>query len=434
MTTKSGLLQASPANEGVVEVHRRLEELRIAVSAMEPGLGLDEKLWNLSQAAERMVLENAGMADELLGVYEQLGIVFEVTSKLACVERESEVLDLFRDSLQKTFDKCAIGVMYPRDDGAWYGQGGKIESDPWMQRLLENVKESGQVVVETRPAEGALRSPVEVMVSPVFAGDLFVCAITLVRRGGLREFRASDMMLLESLARFCGDLIRNHRLVIELRAMSFSMVRALVNAIDQKDEYTSGHSLRVGYYATELGKRLSLPKADLQMLQWSALLHDVGKIGIRDSVLNKKGKLTAEEWTHIQEHPVRSHRVVKEVPQLADALDGVLYHHERMDGQGYPEKLAGENIPLQARIIQVADIFDALTSSRSYRGAFEWRAALEILQNGAGEVSDAELVTVFVEMMNDLLGEDEAAWDGLVQRAIQFNHLSSDDEEVTGNL
>ncbi|MCH8150181.1 MAG: HD-GYP domain-containing protein [Planctomycetes bacterium] len=434
MTTKSGLLQASPASEGVVEVHRRLEELRFAVSALDPGLGLDEKLWNLSQAAERMVTENAGMADELLGVYEQLGIVFEVTSKLSCAERESEVLDLFRDSLQKTFDRCAIGVMYTCDDGAWYGQGDTIDIDPWMQTLLENAKEGGRVVVETRPAEGALRSPVEVMVSPVFAGDLFVCAITLVRGGGLREFRASDMMLLESLAMFCGDLIRNHRLVIELRAMSVSMVRALVNAIDQKDEYTSGHSLRVGYYATELGKRLRLPKVDLQMLQWSALLHDVGKIGIRDSVLNKRGKLTAEEWAHIQEHPVRSHQVVKEVPQLADALDGVLYHHERMDGQGYPEKLAGEDIPLQARIIQVVDIFDALTSNRSYRGAFEWRGALKILQNDAGIVSDAELVTVFVEMMNDLLGEDEAAWDGLVQRAVQFNHLSSDDEEVTGNL
>ncbi|MCH8242262.1 MAG: HD domain-containing protein [Planctomycetes bacterium] len=434
MTTKSGLLQSSPASEGVVEVHQRLEELRAAITALEPGFGLDKKLWNLSHAAEQMVAENAGMAEELLGVYEQLGIVFEVTSKLAGVQRQSEVLELFADSLKKTFDKCAVGVMYPRDGGAWCPQGDTIDMSPWMQGLLEKTREGGQVVVETRPSDETPGLPVEAMVSPVFSGDLFVCAITLVRSYGLRAFRASDMMLLKSLAMFCGDLIRNHRLVLELRGMSIAMVRSLVNAIDQKDEYTAGHSLRVGYYATELGKRLGLAKEDLQMLQWSALLHDVGKIGIRDSVLKKKGKLTEEEWAHIQEHPVRSHRVVRGVPQLADALDGVLYHHERFDGQGYPAKLAGENIPLQARIVQIADIFDALTSNRSYRAAFDWRGALEILQDEAGKVSDPELVPVFVEMMNDILGEDETAWDSLIQRAIQFNHLSNDDEGLTGNL
>lgn len=434
MTTKSGLLQSSPASEGVVEVHRRLEELRAAITELDPGFGLDKKLWQLSNAAEKMVAENGGMAEELLGVYEQLGIVFEVTNKLADVQRQSEVLDLFADSLKRTFDKCAVGLMYRCDGGAWCPQGDRIDTGPWMQALLDNAREGGHVVVETRPSEEASGPAVEAMVSPVFSGDLFVCAITLVRGCGLRAFRASDMMLLKSLAMFCGDLIRNHRLVLELRGMSIAMVRSLVNAIDQKDEYTSGHSLRVGYYATELGKCLGLAKADLQMLQWSALLHDVGKIGIRDSVLKKKGKLTEEEWAHIQEHPVRSHRVVQEVPQLAGALDGVLHHHERFDGGGYPAKLAGEKIPLQARIVQVADIFDALTSNRSYRAAFDWRGALEILEGEAGRVSDPELVPVFVELMNDILGKDESAWDGLIQRAIQFNPLTSEDEGLTGKL
>lgn len=434
MTTKSGLLQSSTASEGVVEVHRQLEDLRAAISALDPSLGLDEKIWNLSNAAEQMVAENAGMAEELLCVYEQLGIVFEVTSKLAGVQRESEVLGLFAESLEKTFAECTVSVMCTRDGGAWCQQDGTGDADPWVQTLLEKAKKGGQVVVETRPRSETTRLPVEVMVSPVFAGDLFVSAITLVRGRGLREFRASDMMLLESLAMFCGDLIRNHRLVLELRGMSIAMVRSLVNAIDQKDEYTSGHSLRVGYYATELGKRSGLGEADLQMLQWSALLHDVGKIGIRDNVLKKKGKLTAEEWAHIQEHPVRSHRVVQEVPQLAGALDGVLYHHERFDAQGYPAKLTGAEIPLQARIVQIADIFDALTSNRSYRAAFDWRGALKILQGDAGKVSDPELVTVFVEMMNGILGEDEAAWDTLVQTAVQFNPLTSEDEGLTGNL
>lgn len=434
MTTRSGLLQSSPASGDDLPVHQALEELRAGITALEPGYGLDKKLWNLSQVVERMTAENTGMANELLCVYEQLGIVFEVTSKLAGVQRETDVLQLLADSLKQTFDPCAVGVVYSREGGEWVWQGDEIETDDWMQALVRKARDSGHVVVESRPSEGESHRIVEVMVGPVFAGDLFVCAITIVRGDRLRAFRASDMMLLESLGMFCGDLIRNHRLVHELRKMSISMVRSLVNAIDQKDAYTSGHSLRVGFFATALGRRAGLSEKALQMLQWSALLHDVGKIGIRDSVLTKTGKLTKEEWAHIQEHPVRSHQVVQEVPQLADALDGVLYHHERQDGQGYPARLASENIPLQARIIQVADIFDALTSNRSYRTAFDWRAALKILQREAGIVCDPELVPVFVEMMNDLLGEDEAAWERLVQLANQFTHLSNEDEESIGNL
>ncbi|MCH7993548.1 MAG: HD domain-containing protein [Planctomycetes bacterium] len=434
MTTRSGLLASSFASEDTLQIHQALEELRAGITALEPGYGLDKKLWNLSQSVERMASENAGMAEELLCVYEQLGIVFEVTSKLPGVRTETDVLHLLADSLKKTFARCAVGVMYSREGGEWVLQGDKIDTDDWMQALAQKARDSGHVVVESRPSDGESRRIVEVMVAPVFAGDLFVCAIALVRGYGPRAFRASDMMLLESLGMFCGDLIRNHRLVIELRGMSIAMVRALVNAIDQKDAYTSGHSLRVGFFSTALGRRIGLSEKPLQMLQWSALLHDVGKIGIRDSVLTKTGKLTKEEWVHIQEHPVRSHQVVQEVPQLADALDGVLYHHERHDGQGYPAKLAAEDIPLQARIIQVADIFDALTSNRSYRGAYDWRAALKILEREAGKVCDPELVPVFVEMMNDILGEDETAWERLVQRANQFTHLSKEDEGLIGTL
>lgn len=139
------------------------------------------------------------------------------------------------------------------------------------------------------------------------------------------------------------------------------------------------------------------------MLQWASLLHDVGKIGIRDNVLKKEGKLTPEEFGHIREHPVRSHKVVQEVPQLLQALDGILHHHERYDGSGYPSGLKGEQIPLQARIIQIADVFDALTSNRSYRKAFDWQRALEILQEEAGKTVDPRLQKTFDALIRETL-------------------------------
>lgn len=151
------------------------------------------------------------------------------------------------------------------------------------------------------------------------------------------------------------------------------------------------------------------------MLEWSALLHDVGKIGIRDDVLKKAGKLTEEEFNHIKEHPVRSFEVVSRVPQLRSALDGIRHHHERYDGKGYPDGLKGEGIPLQARIIQVADIFDALTSSRSYRKAFDWQKALNIIAEESGTVVDPHLGAIFTRMIRRKFENDPQAWEAMTR-------------------
>jgi HD-GYP domain-containing protein (c-di-GMP phosphodiesterase class II) len=160
------------------------------------------------------------------------------------------------------------------------------------------------------------------------------------------------------------------------------------------------------------------------MLQWSALLHDVGKIGIRDAVLKKEGKLNDEEFTHIKEHPVRSHKVVQQIPQLQAALDGVLYHHERYNGTGYPAGLKGEQIPLQARIIQIADVFDALTSNRAYRPAFDWGQALDILKKEAGKTVDPHLQPTFDRLLRGIVERDPDSWTKLVARANAFAQVT----------
>ncbi len=338
--------------------------------------------------------EHAGMTEELLRVYEQLGIVFEITRKLPTVSTEQEVVQLFIDSLRVTYQGNSLWVVYVQADDTLLWEPG--EHDPLDGTLDEIVWQSirsGEVSVGT--IDAADGEPQEVLSAPVFAGTECPCAIVLTHGVDARPFESSDMSLMEALAVYCGDLIRNHRLTIELRNLSMDLVRALVSAIDQKDEYTSGHSNRVGMYARMLGEELELDDEALQMVEWSAILHDVGKIGIRDDVLKKQGKLTAEEYRHIKEHPVRSYEVVKNIPQLRAALAGVRHHHEHYNGTGYPDGLAGEDIPLQARIVQVADVFDALTTSRSYRDAFDLETALGIMREEAGKVMDPKLVEAF---------------------------------------
>ena len=384
----------------------------------------------LEAALSRILAEHSGMAEELLRVYEQLGIVFEVTRKLPTVRDEQEVVRLFVENLRPTYPAALVAAVELADDGRPTIQGGDGELAPWVREALARCRDGRRVVVADSPNGERLGNRlrcrlectpeqcdstfVQVMCGPIYAGDAFVCALLLGRQPLERPgagspapgaFDASDMLLLDSLDMFCGDLIRNFRLLSEVRQLSVDTVRVLVSAVEQKDEYTSGHSTRVGRFAKLLGTELGLDQAALQMLEWSALLHDIGKIGIRDQVLKKPGKLTEEEFEHIKEHPVRSCKVVREVPQLAEALDGVAHHHEHWDGSGYPDGLAGEQIPLPARIIQVADVFDALTSTRSYRKAFQWTKALDILQEEAGTTVDPKVCATFCRLIRRIAGQ-----------------------------
>lgn len=402
------------------EVRGFLAKLRDERGSPEKSHELAELTEHISQAMERILLEQAGMAEELLCVYEQLGIVFEVTRRLATVLMEREVIRLFLDSLRQTFRGCEVFTARPNGAGEFELDGTALPNGHWVCDGIARARKRCGVLVDQRPAELASASIEEVMFGPMSAGEVFVGAIVLARGPSAREFRASDMSVLQSLSAFCGDLIRNLRLVRVLRETSIAMVRSLVNAVEQKDVYTCGHSLRVGYYATQLGRELKLDKDELQMLQWSALLHDVGKIGIRDEVLCKQGKLTDDEFRHIKEHPVRSYRVVQEVPQLAKALDGVLHHHEHYDGSGYPSGLVGEAIPLQARIIQIADVFDALTSSRPYRPAHPWTKALAIMESEAGTTLDPVLQKTFDTWIRGQVDERPESWSELFDRAQRF--------------
>ena len=181
----------------------------------------------------------------------------------------------------------------------------------------------------------------------------------------------------------------------ENRELFMGSIRMLAAAIDEKDPYTRGHSGRVAKYSLIIGRELRLSSDELDKLRISALLHDVGKIGVDDHVLKKPGKLTDEEFTLMKQHPAKGANIMRPVAQLKDMLPGIELHHERMDGQGYPYGLVGEQIPMMARIIAVADTFDAITTNRPYQSAMDLDYAVNRIQQLGGAKFDMDVVNAF---------------------------------------
>ncbi len=190
----------------------------------------------------------------------------------------------------------------------------------------------------------------------------------------------------------------------ELEEASFSSLEALARAIDARDPYTFEHSARVTAISLEIAEALGLPADERKALRRSALLHDIGKIGVEDRILAKPGQLTDEEWEQIRQHPAIGYEMLKDVPFLARSLPGIRHHHERWDGDGYPDKLKGDSIPLQVRIVTVADAFDAMTSDRPYRKSFSFEFAAKSLMSFAGTQFDPEIARAFESRKLAIIG------------------------------
>lgn len=180
-----------------------------------------------------------------------------------------------------------------------------------------------------------------------------------------------------------------------------STIYALTAAIDTKDHYTFNHSKNVAEYATKLAKAYGLNQESVSIIQEAALLHDIGKIGIPENILNKPGRLEAEEYEVMKEHVENSIGIIRHLPSLDYVIPAVIGHHERWDGRGYPRRIAGEDIPLSARILCIADSFDAMVSRRSYKDAYDTERALSIVRNEAGRQFDPQLAELFVTLVEN---------------------------------
>jgi len=190
---------------------------------------------------------------------------------------------------------------------------------------------------------------------------------------------------------------------LEVRRGALNIIYALAATVDAKDHYTYGHSKKVSEYAVALSEALGLPEDRITTIRAAALLHDIGKIGVPDSILNKEGTLTEEEWEQIKAHPQDGVEILRHVINLVNCLPAILHHHERYDGNGYPSGLKGEDIPSEARILAIADAYDAISSLRPYRQRLSPQQTLDELRRCAGTQFDPELVDVFCKMMQPTL-------------------------------
>lgn len=217
------------------------------------------------------------------------------------------------------------------------------------------------------------------------------------------ELGTCEASLISTTAAMIASHAHNVALFEEREGLLISVVRTLVSAIESRDPYTCGHSERVARYGRRLAQEFGLGEEACERLYMTGLLHDIGKIGLSDTVLKKTGPLTDQEFAEIKKHPDLGWAILRELESMEYVLPGVLHHHERYDGKGYPDGLVGNKTPVEGRLLAVVDAFDAMTSDRPYRSGMPLERAISILRDGAGSQWDAEMVDIFLRITPDIV-------------------------------
>ena len=227
---------------------------------------------------------------------------------------------------------------------------------------------------------------------PMVAKERLIGGIEIDLEKRDRRFSANDQKLLYALASQAAIFIENARLERDIRSMFLGIIVSMASAVDAKDAYTHGHSLRVARMGLLVAQQLGLPREKLEPLLLAGILHDVGKIAIPDNILKKPERLDPEEFVVMKGHPLAGAKLLAHIPSLAEVLPGIKHHHESWDGSGYPDGLKGEAIPVAGRLILIGDAFDAMTTDRVYRAGMPVGAAIEEIRRGSGTQFDPALV------------------------------------------
>jgi HD-GYP domain-containing protein (c-di-GMP phosphodiesterase class II) len=218
-----------------------------------------------------------------------------------------------------------------------------------------------------------------------------------INKGKEEDFDKEDLFLFTSLADQVAIALDNARLYQELEEMFFQTAESLADAIEKRDPYTGGHTKRVTLFSLATAKYLPLSPLEKKWLKIASVLHDIGKIGIEDQILRKPERLNPEEFNLIKRHSGMGAEIIEHIRQLREIVPGVKYHHEQINGRGYPEGLKGEDIPILAKIVAVADTYDAITTDRPYRKAMEKETAIKELKRCSGIQFDSKVVEAFIQ-------------------------------------
>jgi HD-GYP domain-containing protein (c-di-GMP phosphodiesterase class II) len=358
-----------------------------------------------------VMLEEVGR--QLGETYEEVHLFHSMIGETSVATTPSRFLSMVVDELLRILPFSWIGVRINMDHlnlpekFSGFMLGGEHEDQPSVLRTLGDrlmATSEGRnpfvVDVENDPRfDDIVGGGDSVIVCPI-AGDNGTIGVVYAGKKKAQDQTASSIeaKLISAAAEHVSIFLRNASMYENLDAMFLGTVQGMVSAIDAKDPYTCGHSQRVSWLAGELAAHHGLEDSQVRRFKLAGLVHDVGKIGVPESVLRKAGRLTDQEFDWIKRHPEIGARILRDIPQMDDILPAVLYHHERWDGRGYPAGLAGEEIPLIGRYVAIADAFDAMSSNRTYRSARSRDFVRDEIRRCSGTQFDPNLVDAFLDI------------------------------------
>jgi HD-GYP domain-containing protein (c-di-GMP phosphodiesterase class II) len=352
---QNGKAVAHP-DAAIAFAERPMTDLKVVQDWLESGS-------QVQSALSPFVLERDGESVWMLGSYATAELDSNSLLAVIAIQDESAALASVRDMRNQVFFVSLLAAMLALVCGFYFAE-----------KLTRPVREL---------AAGATR----------IAGGDFSQRVKVLGRTELGDLGSSFNQMTDRLERFVLDLQRSAE---ENKELFLGTVKALAAAIDGKDPYTRGHSERVSRFSVATAEGLGLDDGEVEKIRISALLHDVGKIGIDDRILKKPAALDDEEFEIMKTHPQKGYKIMSQIPAMREFLPGMYMHHEMINGQGYPQGLKGEEIPMQARIVSVADTFDAMTTERPYQAAMELEAALTRLKSFVGTRYDARVVAAFI--------------------------------------
>ncbi len=365
---------------------------------MTKKVGLNRRVSTIEERVERLALlsQLGQILNSTLDHQEVRRKAMEAVTRLMKAEVGS--LLLVDEENQKLYFEVALGdreediktitLNFGEGIAGWVAQNGTLliinnpEKDP---RFFKGV--DGRTEFKTR----------SLICAPVKIKEKVIGVLEAINKQGEEGFDQEDNYLLTSLADQVAIALDNARLYQELEEMFFQTAESLADAIEKRDPYTGGHTKRVTLYSLAIARYLQLNPLERKWLKIASVLHDIGKIGIEDQILRKPNLLSPEEFHAIKHHPDMGAEIIEHIRQLKEIIPVVKYHHEQLDGSGYPQGLKGEEIPTLAKIVAVADTYDAMTTDRPYRKAMGKDVAIEELKRRSGIQFDSEVVEAFIQ-------------------------------------
>ncbi|MGA2172534.1 MAG: HD domain-containing phosphohydrolase [Sedimentisphaerales bacterium] len=385
-----------------------------------------EKFTVQRRSAEQMDM----ISSELAQTYEELVLLYKISTNMEIVEPDANFLQMACDSLTEIVSVEGIAILQEKtiEEQSRFilaAGAGVIDIDERMtsllySRLRDEINKGKEVLLDS--AFGApfkyewpksIRNIIVVPLSgrgktklsegadsgQTTAGDI-IGMLVAINRLDKPDFDSTDVKLFTSVANECAVFVENNRLFNDLKELFIGSLKALTRSIDAKDRYTHGHSERVAFISKWIAEHMAqtehLDQEQIHKIYLAGLLHDIGKIGIDEKVLCKAGRLTARERNRLRTHPSIGANILGGIKQMRDIIPGVLCHHERVDGKGYPNALKGDQISLMGKIVGLADCFDAMTSDRTYRGALSIEETLAEVERRLGTQFDEKVGRVFI--------------------------------------